>query len=173
MAAPPKKTNRGYRAPRKPRLEESEPDKAAEVAIAFAENANLAVAEIAHKLELPRAAVAALVDRLKRRYSPVVAEIRKHTTKDFQSIIDEKLMMALEYLGDLKLAEASARDLSFVIATLTDKRAMMRGEPTQIVRVEERQALAELLPALLAEAQRRGMTVDLPASEFKEVEAPK
>lgn len=126
------------------------------------------VSELAHALGLKPATVQALVDRLQRRYQPVVAEIRKVTTGDILALAEERLQMALEYMTDVKLAEASGRDLAVIVGILTEKRALLRGEPTQIVSNADRANLMELLPELLKEAQRRGMVVDLNPSEYAE-----
>lgn len=151
------------------RLENSDPETAAAIAETVAEEPWLVVSELAYKLGLNPSTVQALVDRLKTRYQPVVAEIRKVTTKDLLGLIDERLRMALEYMTDGKMAEAGVKDLAILFGILTEKRALLRGEPTQIIGTKERQNLTDLLPELLKEAQRRGMTVDLNPAEFSEV----
>lgn len=154
------------------RLEVSDPKAAAAVIEQQAEDQFFVISEMAYKLGLKPDTVQALVDRLRTRYQPVVAEIRKVTTRDLLSLMDERMRMALEYMTDGKMAEAGIKDLAIMFGILTEKRALLRGEPTQIVGVKERQNLTELLPALLQEAQRRGMTVDLNPSEFSEVGKP-
>lgn len=152
--------------------EEKRPDAAADVAVAAIEEPWMKISQLARECGMPPAAVDALVDRLRKRYSPAVAEVRKVTGRQMLELLEERLMMALEYLGDAKMAEASARDLAVVIGVLAEKRALLRGEPTQIIGVEERRNLSELLPALLKEAERRGMTVDLNPADYGEVGKP-
>jgi hypothetical protein len=43
---------------------------------------------------------------------------------------------------------------------MIEKRQLLRGEPTQIISDAERKKLHELLPLAIAEAQRRGLTLD-------------
>jgi len=154
------------------RLENSNPEAAAEIAERVAEEPWLVISEMAYKLGLAPQTVQALIDRLKTRYQPVVAEIRKVTTKDLLGLMDERMRMALEYMTDGKMAEAGIKDLAIMFGILTEKRALLRGEPTQIIGTKERQNLTDLLPELLKEAQRRGMTVDLNPAEFGEVGDP-
>src|SRR5882672_2300091 len=61
------------------RLENSNPEAAAEIAERVAEEPWLVISEMAYKLGLAPQTVQALIDRLKTRYQPVVAEIRKVT----------------------------------------------------------------------------------------------
>lgn len=152
------------------RLENTNPELAAAIIERWGDNPYEGMLELARHVGVPPATAQALIERLKTRYSPAVAEMRQHTTRDFQKLLDERMMMALEYLGDVTMAGASAKDLAIVFGILAEKRALLRGEPTSIVRHEDRMALAELLPAVLHEAARRGMTIDLTPSDYTEAE---
>jgi DNA-binding CsgD family transcriptional regulator len=48
-----------------------------------------------------------------------------------------------------------------MIRDLINSRQVIRGEPTQILRVDQRQTLAKMLPAMLKEAAKRGMSFEL------------
>ena len=58
------------------------------------------------------------------------------------------------------LAEGAARDLAVTFGILFDKGQLLRGEPTQVRTYEQRERIHELIPALLNEAKRRGITID-------------
>ena len=73
---------------------------------------------------------------------------------------EEKLHMIRHYMDDKTMAEASARDLGLIAGVLIEKRQLLRGEPTQIISDHERRKIHELMPELVAEAKRRGLTVD-------------
>ena len=60
------------------------------------------------------------------------------------------------------MADANFRDLSMGVAQLIEKRQLLKGEPTQIVSVDERKTLNQLLPLLIQEAARRGVIVSPP-----------
>jgi hypothetical protein len=85
----------------------------------------------------------------------------KVDTKWLQDSIDAKIGLTLTLLDSVTLAGASVADLTRLFNALTEKRALLRGEPTAIVRNEQRGGLDKLAGLLLAEAQRRGITVDL------------
>ena len=44
-------------------------------------------------------------------------------------------------------------------AQLIEKRQLLKGEPTQIISVDERKTLNQLLPLLIVEAQRRNVEI--------------
>ena len=74
---------------------------------------------------------------------------------------------ALDYLDDVTLASAPAKDLANIVAVLTDRIQLLSGQPTQIMRVEDRRTLNELGEALFNELNRRGIkTIDVPSEEI-------
>ena len=101
-----------------------------------------------------------LIARMRARYQPVLAEMQEFKTRDILGAMEDRIGRALLYLDDYAMAAASAKDLAVVLGILLEKRQLLRGEPTAILSVEERQGLGELIPRLIAEAQRRGMGVD-------------
>lgn len=73
--------------------------------------------------------------------------------------------LALSYLDRLSLASAPAKDLVNVVTQLTSSIQLLRGQPTQIMQVEDRRKLDELAVALHAEIKRRGLTIEGEARE--------
>jgi len=74
---------------------------------------------------------------------------------------------------DEKIDKASLRDVAIAYGVLIDKKQLLEGKPTQILSVEERQELSDLLPALLREAERRGILVSKsPSIETTVSQAP-
>lgn len=118
---------------------------------------------------LPEPVTNGIVKRLRTRFNPVIAEIQKHSTKHFQELIDDRIGRALGYLDDFALSQASAKDLAVAIGILIEKRALLRGEPTQIMTIEERANLNVLVSAVVAEANRRGITVDQTGEEVRAI----
>lgn len=109
---------------------------------------------------LPEVTIRALMKRLRVKYQNVVSEVRNLQTGELSEIIGKKIHLLSLYLDDKVASEASARDLAMAMAQLTEKRQLLRGEPTAIVSDHERAQLNELLPFLAAEARRRGVTLD-------------
>ena len=118
------------------------------------------VAAECRKAGLPDSTTKAIIRRLQVKYHGVTTAVRALQTRELSDMIGQKIHLMLGYLDDKVAAEASARDLAMGISQLVEKRQLLRGEPTQIISDHERAKLHELLPAMLAEANRRGVTVD-------------
>ena len=108
---------------------------------------------------LDPAVMARMLDRVKSKYQPVLGEMRTVKTQGILAKIEDRLDRALDYLDDLALAGASAKDLAIIVGILAEKRQLLRGEPTHIMSSTERMSVNELVPALLREAEKRGLTV--------------
>lgn len=120
---------------------------------------------LAEELGLKPAVVSRLVRRMRAKYQPITGELRQHKTSEILAMIEDRVGRALGYLDDQVLSEAKAKDLAITLGILLEKRQLLRGEPTQILSVEERQGLNELLPRLIAEAKRRGLAIDVYGGE--------
>lgn len=102
---------------------------------------------------------ASLVRRLKVKHGDEETIPHRPNTQEITGLIEEKIHLGLTYMDDKVFSEASFRDLSVGVSALIEKRALLRGEPTQILSNHERAKLHELLPLAIAEAQRRGLTI--------------
>ena len=127
------------------------------------------IVELSKQCGIPASVTKRLKNRLETRYIPVVQELRKITTKELQDRVDDRLARTIDYLDDFVLSKANARDLAVIIGILSEKRALLRGEPTQIIDFSKREAIHKLMPAMMAEAERRGLTVDLTPADYTEV----
>lgn len=109
---------------------------------------------------LPLAASEALLRRIRQKYFGVVEATRSLKSGEIVDALNNKIDLALRYMDDKTMADASFRDLALGTAAMIEKRQLLRGEPTQIISDAERAKLHELLPRVIAEAQRRGLTVE-------------
>lgn len=102
----------------------------------------------------------ALVRRMRVKYAGAVYAARELRTAEITEMLGKKIDLCSFYLDDKVLAEASARDIMLGMTALIEKRQLLRGEPTAIISDAERKKLHELLPLVIDEARRRGLTVD-------------
>lgn len=109
---------------------------------------------------LPAKVSEALVRRLKVKYADSVFAARDLRSNEIIEMLGKKISLVAEYLDDKVVAEASARDLMLGLGVMIEKRNLLRGEPTAIISDHDRKKLHELAPALLAEINRRGLTVE-------------
>ena len=142
------------------RTEDVDPEKAAAIIDAATEpEALIKVSEAMKAAGLPEKVRASLLHRIKVKYFGAVTEIRNLKTQEILDLLGKKIHLALTYMDDKVMAEASFRDLALGSTAMIEKRALLRGEPTQIISDHERKKLHELLPLAIAEAQRRGITL--------------
>jgi DNA-binding CsgD family transcriptional regulator len=109
---------------------------------------------------IPEKVSEAMVKRMRVKYAGAVTVKKQVTTQELVKSLEENLYLIDSYIDDKVVSEASLRDLAMAKAALIEKRQLLRGEPTQILSDLERKKLNELLPLAIAEAQRRGLTVE-------------
>ncbi len=86
--------------------------------------------------------------------------------KELLALVDDGIARAFEVLDNFALGQASARDVATIIGILTDKRQILKGEPTAIVKFEDMRKLDEILEQVSAELKRRENVIDVtPAPE--------
>ena len=110
-------------------------------------------------------AVKALHTRMMTVYQPGFHELRDISSRDLLKKVESRLNSALDHMTEGKMALSSAKDLSVIVGILAEKRQLLRGEPTQIVSVEESKRIQDLLPLIVEEAMRRGMHINGPVIE--------
>lgn len=118
------------------------------------------VREAFREAGLPVGTAEALIKRLRVKYYGAVTAVRNLKTQEILDLLGQKIHLALQYMDDKVMSEANFRDLALGTTAMIEKRQLLRGEPTQIISDAERAKLHELVPLLIQEAQRRGLTVD-------------
>lgn len=81
--------------------------------------------------------------------------------KELLALLDDGIARAFQVLDDFALGEASARDVATIIGILTDKRQILKGEPTAIVKFEDMRKLDEILEEVSKELKRRENVIDV------------
>ncbi len=77
------------------------------------------------------------------------------------SVIDDRLARVFEYFDDHVLGKMDGRNLMVAAGILTDKRQLLRGEPTAITRFQDIRKMDEILEAVAKELKRRGKMIDV------------
>ena len=81
--------------------------------------------------------------------------------KELLALLDDGIARAFEVLDNFALGAATARDVATIIGILTDKRQIMKGEPTEILQYQDMRKLDEFLVQAVAELKRRGEVIDV------------
>jgi hypothetical protein len=139
---------------------ELRPDQLPEVLIGEADPF-AGVKAAAEQAGLPVPVLERMIKRIRAQYQPVVGELKQVHTGELVKLLDDRAQRALLWMDDEVLAKSSAKDLAIIAGIMLEKRALLRGEPTQILSVDDRQSMNDLIPQVLAEAQKRGMFVDV------------
>jgi hypothetical protein len=109
---------------------------------------------------MPKTIVDGVRSRLEARINPTEPEVQNHSIPEFLQLLEDRSYRALKYLDDFNLSAASVKDLAFTINVLIQNAQLLRGMPTQIVDVNDRRKLNELIPMIQEEAKRRGLIID-------------
>lgn len=151
--------NPGRKKPYKNRTEVTKPEQTAE-ALDLMGDPLAKFEDIAEACGLPAQTTKILSERLRKRWVPVSDRIKQVRHKELLSLIEDRMMRTLDYMDDVAMASAPLRDLALTFGILHDKRQLLMGQPTQILTVQERKDLNDLLPEIVKEANRRGITID-------------
>lgn len=121
---------------------------------------SIKVAEVAQRTGMSVATINGIRAQMSREYLAPMIELRKVTQARLQGLTDDRLDRVIEAMDDNAIRGAGLRDKAYAADRLFNMRQLMRGEPTAILSVDDRRTLNQLLPALAAEAQRRGVTLE-------------
>ena len=97
-----------------------------------------------------------LVARLRGRSLSAKVGRLKLDDKELLALVDDALARAFQFLDDFALGQATARDVAVTIGVLTDKRRLLREEPTSIMKHQDMRKLDEFLEEVSKELKRRG-----------------
>jgi|TARA_Y100000310_G_scaffold21356_2_gene20632 hypothetical protein len=105
-----------------------------------------------------------MLDAITLRHRAINGELDLKTdrldTKGILSELDRVIGLAFSFLDPVVMAKTNARDLMTIIGIGVDKRQLLSGEPTHILSHGDRKNISNLLPALVAEVERRGLTIE-------------
>jgi DNA-binding CsgD family transcriptional regulator len=137
--------------------------------VTHAEAGQISLSELARQLGLPPSTVIAINKRLDRRYFDLKDKIGKIQIKDLAEMSRFNAYRVMASISDADIEAAPLRDKAVTAGILMDKMLLLEGRPTEIVTVEERHHIADLLPALLKEAERRGFISAVVEGEYRVV----
>ena len=126
----------------------------------MASDPTIKVAEVAKRAGMSVATINGIRSQMSREFIAPMTELRKVTQARLQGLTDDRLDRVIEAMDDNAIRGAGLRDKAYAADRLFNMRQLMRGEPTSILSVDDRRTLNQLLPALAAEAQRRGVTLE-------------
>jgi len=83
-----------------------------------------------------------------------------------------KVANALKYLDDHTMLNSSGKDLALIVAILIDKMQLIEGKPTAQYDVNISHRIEIMMTQFMAEAKRRGLTLDVTPEQIAEAIKP-
>ena len=83
-----------------------------------------------------------------------------------------KIANALKYLDDYTMLNSSGKDLALIVSILIEKMQLIEGKPTAQYDVNISHKIEVMLPQFMAEARRRGLTIDVTPEQIAEAAKP-
>ena len=106
--------------------------------------------------------VTALIKRLQTgNYSVATQEVKRLVGKQLIEALEDKTALVLNYMDEFAVSQAGLKDLSIAANILIEKQQLLKNQPTQIIDFTARQQIWQLMPMMLAEAQRRGIPLTI------------
>ena len=125
----------------------------------------------AHRVAgVPRDITMGVIQRLAAQQAGFRHSLKALSVKHVIGSLEQKIALVLHYLDECAISTAKPRDLAIILGILIDKRQLLLGEPTQILSMQERKHVNDLIPVLLQEAEARGMTIDLSPAGYEEID---
>lgn len=123
-------------------------------------------AQMARAANIPLKVAQALARRVEGQFGKVQTEMRRMSLAEQVVATTDKAQMVLAHIDEVSIAGMNAKDLAIAYGVLVDKAQLLGGKPTQVFDFNLRAKLEVLMPQFLAEARRRGVTVE---GQFKQV----
>lgn len=108
----------------------------------------------------PERMIKTFMARFRTTLAAVASEGKRLTLRELTEEIERKIAMNLQFMDEPTMAAASLKDLSINLSILVEKMQLLKNQPTMIVDFTARQKLNVLLPRMVQEARRRGLTLD-------------
>ena len=109
---------------------------------------------------LPTRAAMAFAKRIGSRFGELKTAYKRMSAVEQSEKTMEAANFLLDHIDPISVVGMNAKDLAFGYAALVDKALLLTGRPTAIYDLNVRTRLDKLMPIMLAEAKRRGITID-------------
>lgn len=144
-----------------PRLEHTDREDVAEAIVVASDPGVSNFARAARESGLSPAMANKIKKKLDRELLPVKLAVRKVKTSQLLDLTADRAQRILEGITQEDIDKAGLRDKAVAAAIFIEKRQLLSGEPTHLIGVQDRRHLGDLTKALMLEAQRRGIIIDV------------
>lgn len=106
-----------------------------------------------------------MLKRMRARVVPSDSSVEAFRADKVAQLLGEKAQVALGYIDDYSMSTATVKELATVVDVLIKNKQLLEGQPTQIIDINDRRQLMELLPFIQQEAARRVIDITPPDAE--------
>ncbi len=143
-----------------PDLSRSDPEKFSAVVNQLSDF-KVNVAEVARSVGIAPNTAQTIANLLDSELMPLKRELTDIRLEDLTKRFGTLARDAVDAITPQKLAKSCARDLAIIAGVATDKFQLLRGQPTQRMEIGDRRKMDEVLTAILNEAKRRNIEIDV------------
>ena len=120
------------------------------------------LAKAARDAGVPENTAQRFIERMRTNYFPSMVEVQNVKVERLRDLWSQRTEQALAAMTPEKFEKAGVRELAIMAGIGTEKKLLLEGRPTEIVRTEgERKDLLSLVGSFLVEAKRRGIDVSV------------
>lgn len=125
------------------------------------EGNQISIKKLAEKHGIAPMTARSIEQRLNSKYLPVAQKIKEYSVPNMIRGMDNLAVEIINSIDKETIEKATLNQRVVSAAILTDKSQLLKGQPTEILSVEDRRALPDLVQALTEEAARREMEVNI------------
>jgi len=133
------------------------PEEQAEAMFAAMDPMMRSIKEAATEAGVSSAVMGKFMKLLQGELRSVQSEVTEIRMDKLQKLFGGKLERVVDSINQEDIDNASLKDKAIAAGILTEKWLLLRGQPTQILAIEERRQLDEIAPLIIAEAKRRSI----------------
>lgn len=123
----------------------------------------------ARELGFPPHLIKSLLGRVREIEPLDPKKLRRTDNVSIIAKIEHVIENLMDHMDSYAMGKASVRDLAVAFGIMVEKRQLLKGEPTQVISIEDRRELPAAVSALLIEARRRNIPIELSQTEYAEI----
>ena len=124
--------------------------------------------EVAAAAGVPSRIAGELARRVQANYEGLNAPVKPMSDKEFADATRLVAQKMLSHMDETTMMTTSMKDLVIAFGVMVDKAQLLGGKPTSIVDFNLKQKIEVMMPKMLAEARRRGITIEGEATHVKD-----
>lgn len=141
------------------KIEEKDPGKVGRILAQSIVEPETRIKDLANQEHMSAKMTSNALKAVKNKYPDTVGAIKAFNHQELIAALKHKTAMFLDSITPEVIEKSTLRERVLGAAIFIDKTRLLEGEPTQILSIQERRSLPDIISELDREAKRRGMTI--------------